>query len=408
MIEIHICEVCQNTNLKSVLNLGLHPLCDDLIKVGNDSVSTEYPIEILHCDMCNTCHQRFQVPKKNLFPKQYHYRSKFTADVLSGMQNLLAECETKIGNLKDCVVVDVGCNDGSLLNFFREKGAVTVGIEPTDAADDAIENAHAVYKDYFTDSVSRDVVKAHGHPKIICFTNVFAHIEDLNSLIRAIDIMMDDNTILVIENHYLGAVINSKQFDTFYHEHPRTYSVGSFKCIAETLDCVIIDASFPSRYGGNIRAFLGKKSTFTSKSNQHLENIETNEQTFLADLSKLEISIGLWRDKKRAEIKSLVDAHGPIVAKAFPGRAAILMKLLDLDTDLIAAIYEKPGSLKIGHYAPGTRIEILSDDDLCLDTHGSKPILNLAWHIPKEIKAYLRNRGFSGSVIDIISADNFD
>lgn len=408
MNEIHICEVCLNKDLQPVLNLGMHPLCDDLIEVGSDNVSTEYPIEILHCNECNTSHQRFQVPKIDLFPQNYHYRSKFTADVLSGMQNLVEECENKVGSMKDCMVVDVGCNDGSLLNFFREKGATTVGVEPTNAADDALQNGHAIYKDYFSPSVSKALIDAHGHPKIVCFTNVFAHIEDLKSLLQAIDILMDDQTILVIENHYLGAVINSTQFDTFYHEHPRTYSFGSFKKIAQTLDCAIIDASFPSRYGGNIRVFLGKNQTFSSETQQQFTAIEAKEKLFLTDLRAIEGNIGLWRDRKRAEIISLVDKYGPLKAKAFPGRAAILLKLLDLDVDLIEAIHEKPGSLKIGHYAPGTRIEILSDDDLCLDSHGNKPILNLAWHIPSEINTYLSNMGFSGSVVDIISSDDFN
>ena len=78
--EINKCEVCGNTELKSVLDLGLHPMCDDLVPVGEDRICNEYPIEILFCKNCNTAHQRFQVPKEDLFPATYHYRSRFTAE----------------------------------------------------------------------------------------------------------------------------------------------------------------------------------------------------------------------------------------------------------------------------------------------------------------------------------------
>ena len=69
MIEISNCEVCDNSNLLSVLDLGLHALCDDLVKINNDRICKQYPIEILFCSNCFTAHQRFQVSREQLFPK---------------------------------------------------------------------------------------------------------------------------------------------------------------------------------------------------------------------------------------------------------------------------------------------------------------------------------------------------
>ena len=83
------------------------------------------------------------------------------------------------------------------------------------------------------------------------------HIEDLTEVLRAVKSMMAENTVVVIENHYLGSVLNGNQFDTFYHEHPRTYSYTSFVHMAHELGVQISGVDFPSRYGGNIRVFLG-------------------------------------------------------------------------------------------------------------------------------------------------------
>ena len=64
--EITSCEVCGAKNIQSVLDLGKHPMCDDLIPVGDSRICSEYPIEILFCSNCKTAHQRFQVPKEDL------------------------------------------------------------------------------------------------------------------------------------------------------------------------------------------------------------------------------------------------------------------------------------------------------------------------------------------------------
>ena len=157
--EIDTCEVCGERKLTPVLNLGLHPMCDDLVKVGDDRVCKEYPIEILFCKKCNTAHQKFQVPKHDLFPKSYHYRSRFTADVIKGMKDFVNSCQLHIKNLEDKIVLDIGCNDGSLLDFFKEKGASTYGIDPTDAAYEAKEKGHNITCDYFTPELVKDYTK---------------------------------------------------------------------------------------------------------------------------------------------------------------------------------------------------------------------------------------------------------
>jgi|SRR6185312_10696032 len=404
--QITSCEVCKNKNLLPVLDLGLHPMCDDLVSISEDRICKEYPIEILYCKECFTAHQRFQIPKDELFPKSYHYRSRFTADVLSGMKNLVDRTEEIAGGIKGKKILDVGCNDGSLLDFFREKGAETIGIEPTDASFDAEKKGHVVYSKFLSLELAKEVVEENGHPDFISFTNVFAHIENLTGVIEALRYLAAENTIFIIENHYLGAVLDGNQFDTFYHEHPRTYSFTSFSYIARALGCEIIDVEFPSRYGGNIRVFMGNADNRLSQ--QNIDDITAKESLFYEKFELMKLRIERWKINKSRLIGQCVKEYGPLKAKAFPGRAAILVKLLGLDENQVSAAYEKPGSMKIGHYLPGTRIPILSEADLFAKTDQNTPIINFAWHISKEIEAYLRSNGYKGEIVDILSKNDFE
>ena len=389
MIKITKCEVCDNKQLKKVLDLGNHPLCDDLIPIEDKRACKEYLIEILFCEECLTAHQSYQIPKQTLFTNSYHYRARMTGSVLSGMADFVEGCEIRFGSLHGKVVLDIGCNDGSLLDFFKIKGCKTVGIEPTGAA---LESKHTTINEYFDNRSAYQVLSLAGKPDLIVFTNVFAHIEDLPSLINNLKILSHENTKIVIENHYLGAVFNGGQFDTFYHEHPRTYSFRSFEFIAKSLEMNVLDAEFVSRYGGNIRVYLGVGDK---------KHLDIDESQFSSAFVKMSTDMLKWKTETKVMIDDLVRKNGLMRAKAFPGRAAILIKLLGLNENHISAVYEIKGSIKVGHYVPGTRIPILPEIVLYAKKDLKKPIINLAWHLPSEVRANLFTNGYTGNVIDI-------
>ena len=384
------CEICDESKIVQVLDLGKHPLCDDLIPLNSKSKNSNYPIVVLFCKNCKTAYQKYSVNKKKLFPKNYHYRARMTGSVLSGMSNLVNSIEQKIGSLKNKSCLDIGCNDGSLLDFFKKKGCKTLGVEPTGAAKDC---KHKVINKYFDKKVAEQIKNSNFSPDIITFTNVFAHIENLEKLINNLKIIISTNTTIVIENHYLGSILKYGQFDTFYHEHPRTYSLESFKYIAKKLNMNLFSVEYVSRYGGNIRAYLGR--------NIPKKKIKKKEKNYLKLFSLMKKNLDTWKRETKKIINTHVKTKGKFLAKAFPGRAAILIKLLNLNESHISAVYEIKGSIKTNHYVPGTRIPILPESKLYLKNDLSQPILNLAWHLPKEVRANLIKNGYTGKVIDI-------
>jgi hypothetical protein len=403
MNKIELCEVCGSSNLAEVLNLGEHPLCDDLIPIEDNSVSNHYPIEILLCKKCFTAHQKFQVPKRELFPVSYHYRSRFTQDVLNGMENLAKNIDSYLPfGVKNKVVLDIGSNDGSLLDFFKALGAVTVGIEPTNAAVDA--QSHHIYQDYLNLETAKEIKSKFGYPDVITFTNVFAHIENLQLVIESLNYLIGVDTIIVIENHYLGSILEKNQFDTFYHEHPRTYSAKSFEFVVKSLNARINKINFTERYGGNIQVYISRNRTAIESS--CLNEIFESEMLFLEKFKQMEKSISIWKNKTLTLINNLNNTYGALPAKAFPGRAAILIKLLNINEKQIFAVFEKPGSQKIGNYVPGTRIPIKSDSDLT-KINTNLPIINLSWHISEEISKYLSEINYSGKIFNIIDSESF-
>lgn len=389
------CEVCDSTDLVPVLDLGDQPMCDDLVPIGNDAMPISYPLRLVSCSRCITIHQAVQVEKRILFPQSYHYRAALTQDVLDGMRELVGLMEQQVGSLAGKQVLDIGCNDGSLLSIFKEKGARTAGVEPTGAADDAKMRVDWVHHGFFDAAAVDAYLAAHGQPDVITFTNVFAHIEDLNGLIANLSRLLGPDTKLAIENHYLGAVVDGLQFDTFYHEHPRTYSFRSFEFIAAKLGRSIEHVDFPKRYNGNIRVVIG-----TGEAGPRPER---DEEGFIPAVATFQERIAEKREAIQARLKALAAQHGPLPAKAFPGRAAILVHSFGLDETLINATYERSSSQKIGNYVPGTRIEIRDEAEFLRDRLDSPVLVNFAWHIQAEIERYMRAQGYEGEILPVFS-----
>jgi hypothetical protein len=138
------------------------------------------------------------------------------------------------------------------------------------------------------------------------------------------------------------------------------------------------------------------------------KKIIKKEKNFKKSFSKLAKFVNFWKVFKKKEIIKLVDKYGALNAKAFPGRAAILITLLGLNKKIIKTIYEQPTSKKIGYFAPGTQIPIKSDTELFKKINKIKVLVNFAWHISKEIRMYLKQKNFDGKLINILDGNRFN
>ena len=79
---------------------------------------------------------------------------------------------------------------------------------------------HTIFNQYLNETIVKKILKKNKHIDIVTFTNVFAHIPNFNQLINSLKILTSKISYLIIENHYLGSVLEKNQFDTFYQEHP--------------------------------------------------------------------------------------------------------------------------------------------------------------------------------------------
>ena len=393
---IDYCQICNNKNIVPVIDLGHQPLADDLKfeKNKNDKIIF-YPIKIFFCKPCRLLQNNYIVGDEKLYNKNYHYRPGISKTVVENQLDLAKKIASLYKLNKDDLIVDIGSNDGTLLNQFRSLGKRNVlGVEPTDTIKFQREIGIKSHKDFFNLKSSNMVKKKEGKAKIITTTNVFAHSNKMGDFLKGVKNLLDQSGVFIIENHYLLDVINKRQFDTFYHEHLRTYSLKSLIRLLSYYDFKILDAFTSERYGGNIQAHFVHKNNLTTKS-KNVGKILNKE----LKLSKLKTYLNFKNDIDIVGSKLYKylekNKNKLIVAKSYPARASVIIHYYSFLKKYIKYIAEQSSSLKLNCYVPGTNIKIIDSKKMKKD----KPniIIVLAWHLFKPIHTKWLKKGLRNS-----------
>ena len=260
-----------------------------------------------------------------------------------------------------------------------------------------IINFHLLISEYFNKDTANLVLKKFGRAKIVTATNVFAHIEDVNSLMKNLLQVLINDGIFISESHYLVSLIKTNQYDTIYHEHLRYYSLTSLKYLFNKYDMEIIHAKKINTHGGSIRVYAARKKRF--EIHKSVTKILNFEKRFLNWKTFINFKKNVVQSKLNlySILKKLKNKNKKIYGIGAPSRASTLINYVGLDENIIDCVLEIEGSYKIGSYIPGKKIQILSEKKLYNDPPDF--VILFSWHIASELKLNLRKKGYKGKFI---------
>ena len=262
---ISVCQICNSKELKDVLNLGyISPVNSVTNNIQNNLEQKKYQAKLLECSKCSLVQLSSVLDKKIIFPKSYPYTSSTTKILSTNFENLYLDIRKKFNFRYKDLVVDIGSNDGNLLDKFKNYFRV-VGVTPETIGKIAIKKGIPTLIRYFDKKAVDAIHKKFGKATIITATNVFAHIENVNTVLKEIKRLMTKKSIFVSESHYLLPLIKELQYDTVYHEHMRYYSIKSLNFLFKKHDLQIFDAKIIPTHGGSIRVYVSKKNQYKIK-----------------------------------------------------------------------------------------------------------------------------------------------
>lgn len=397
---IAACQICNSRALHSVLFLGFIPPVNTMLPIGEPAEEVAaYPLELLRCGDCGLVQIGLEVDQTVLFPHSYPYLSGSTRILRDNFADLCAEAGALLGLKKGDFVVDIGSNDGTMLNPFRQAGYKVLGVEPSQASDVARSNGIATLTAYFNRQTAAKVKAEHGSAKVVTAANVFAHIGSIHEVVNSILDMLESDGVFISESHYLLDLVETLQYDTIYHEHLRHYHVGSLARLLGDHGLEVFHVKRIPTHGGSIRVYAARKNQRSVQPSVN-EYLDRENSQGIADGSALHD----FRSRVLQSKLDLIALLAPLKklgARIFgigaPSRASTLINYVGIDDGILDCVVEVSSSHKLNKYIPGTRIRVMDEKKLFADQ--PEYALLLSWHISGELVTSLRRNGYQGKFI---------
>jgi hypothetical protein len=396
-VVVDRCQVCDSPDLRNIMFIGYLPPVNTMPAFGtHPAEQPSYPAQLLHCGKCRLVQLGLIVDPAILFPPSYPYTSGTTKILRDNFAELAQEIARLYPLEPGDLVVDIGSNDGTLLSNFAGRGPV-LGIEPTNAGQLAIERGIPTILSFFNRQCAKRALEQSGPAKIITATNVFAHIEDVHSIVESILLLLNADGIFISESHYLVPLLETVQYDTIYHEHLRYYSLTSLKYLLDMHGLEVIHARSIPTHGGSIRVYAARKDAYAVSQSvgaivEHEASALSAESFAVFRKRVVDSKLGLL-----AILRDIKATGQRVFGVGAPSRASTLINYVGLDDAIIDCVLEIKGSYKIGKYMPGTLVPVVEESRLFADQ--PEYALLLSWHIAEELMPKLTARGFRGRYI---------
>lgn len=356
------CGACGEAELVKFLDLGHTPLAntypDQLF------VETRYPLGLTRCAVCNTVQSTEVIPDHLIYGEDYGFYSGGSAPQRQYHERVFRELRQRYPKVKR--VVEIACNDGSLLQHFRDGGYDAIGVDPAAPARLAVERGLNVAIEPFTHEYAQRLVFASGHADLVIANNSMAHIEDLADVFAGIgELLVEDTGRAVIEVQYLPDLLAGNMFDQVYHEHRYFHSLRSFQLVAALHDLQVVDAELIELQNGGIRITLARGTRFLAPTSR-VHTILRAERWLVensAAFDSFQGRVDRVRDHLLSILADFGDGGDVIGGYAAAAKATTILNYCGLGPEQIPFVVDATPQ-KQGKYVPGTGIPIVPPEKM--------------------------------------------
>jgi hypothetical protein len=405
MITRTTCRVCDGAPVP-ILSLGNHYVSDFVSPGASDG--TRAPLELVLCRRCHLLQLKHTVPAENMY-RNYWYRSGTNSTMRGALADIAHKAEQLI-HLKDGdAVLDIGCNDGTLLASYKTGSVFKIGFDPAEnLAPLSRMVADCVVTGFFEAAAFQSNPQLQGRrPRVVTSIAMFYDLEDPKRFVSDIKAVMDPDGLWIVQMSYLPLMLKTNEVGNICHEHLEYYSLQSFEYLLDLFDFEVVDAELNDVNGGSFRAYIRNRTanparfgdeTYRELAADRVRALRESEAKLGLDDLRPYTEFAFWVERLKQDVIGFIQEQVKRGKKVYVYGASTkgntVLQYFGLDHTLIAAASERNPD-KWGKVTVGTHIPIVSE----ADARAAKPdfFLVLPWHFIEEFqsreKEYLMGGG---------------
>ena len=393
------CRLCNSNDIKVGLNLRKVVIGEKYSKKKFPKIN-KYPLTISSCFKCKNV-QTNEIINLNLLWQKYTYLTGQTKAIVKHFKQVGKNIEKRKKLKKNDLIIDIGSNDGSFLEFFNKKKYNVLGVDGAkNVAKIANNKGIKTINKFFDYNLSKSIKDKYHNIKIVTCFNAFAHSSDLHAIIKGIKNILDEDGIFVFECQYLGDIYKKKIIGTFFHEHLYHHSLESLNNLFKLYNLNFFHVEKAKIQKGSIIGYVGNKKFYKNKSKLFKKYFNTevkNKISSLNELKKLQNFVYIQKKNYLKLFKKFKKNKIGIYGSARSG--PIYFENFGMNNKKINYIFDDH-KLKVNYYSPLINKKIESTKNI--DKHKIKVLIILAYlHTKKIIKKHLQYLKNGGSFITV-------
>jgi SAM-dependent methyltransferase len=382
----HLCRACGQPGLTQVLDLGHLPLANALLAEGDlDRPEPRFPLAMVLCPHCQLAQITETLPPSVLF-SQYVYFSSWSQTMLDHAQALARRMVHALDLGAESLVLEVGSNDGYLLQFYQEMGIPVLGVDPAANVAQVAHRERGVPTlcEFFGLECAQRLSERGQRADLVHAHNVLAHVADLNGFVEGLYTVLKPRGRLVVEVPYLRDLVDGNEFDTIYHEHLCYFSLSSLVNLLGRHGLVVTEVERLSIHGGSLRGTAARDGQMGPGVESLLVEEDRAGLGRIEDYMSFQDRVVSLRRKLVALLGGLKGQGRSLAAYGAAAKGTVLLNYCGLDGNYLDYVVDR-NPAKQGLYLPGVRLPIDPPEMLCR----RRPdfVLLLAWNIAREVMA---------------------
>ena len=283
-----------------IIDLGQHSYADTFISQEQLNLSEPvFPLEVYlnpESGMVQLGYISDAEDRYNLY--EYSYTSSNSKTSRDHWDEYARSVKDKFDT--DGLVVEIGSNDGYLIEQFNTPNAKALAIDSSEAMC-KISQSRGVntIQGLFDLDMADEIRKTSGAAKVIMANNVFNHANDPVAFAAAVADLLDDNGVFIFQLPYWGWMVTNGKFpDMIYHEHPTYFTIKSAQNLLMKVGLTILDYDLVNYHGQSLRIVAHQGLEISEKVRaaiQHETTLGLFDIEFYRQLQRqLEISRNKW------------------------------------------------------------------------------------------------------------------